>query len=373
MTEKIRIATKALLTRSFEIECSGIHYRFSSQPYKKTVNWLKLETSKQLGLTGPNGWPTHLMLEPTNRCDLHCDLCPVNSTMTRAKGDMDLQTFRRVIDENGETLLFLLLWNWGEPLLNPSLFDMIAYAGSKGIKVIVSSNGMSLEDPLIAEKVVASGPDTIIIALDGLDQATYSRYRRGGILKRVQDGIRNVSNAKTAAGTRKPLIDIRFLMMVHNEQQIPYLKDRATSLGADILSLKTLNDGLKEVYTMPRNSPPCGSSLQPENLRYRRIQVGNGKRIPAAGKNRCRNLWNNPVVLWDGSVTMCSYDYDGRYRLGNIHSQSFRDIWFGRQYRDLRKQFRDDWRQIGLCQNCSYRFEGGGYEGELFQVISLSD
>jgi len=61
--------------------------------------------------------------------------------MARPSGQMDLELFKRMIDETEGSVFLLLLWNWGEPFFNPRTFDMIAYARDRGIRVVSSTNG----------------------------------------------------------------------------------------------------------------------------------------------------------------------------------------------------------------------------------------
>ena len=63
-------AIKVLLTRRVKIECDRIPHDFQNVPLKKILNWVRVEASmfRKPGL--PWGWPTHLMIEPTNQCNL---------------------------------------------------------------------------------------------------------------------------------------------------------------------------------------------------------------------------------------------------------------------------------------------------------------
>ena len=45
----------------------------------------------------------------------------------------------KIVDEIEDYLLFLVMWEWGEPFLNPELPDMLRYASDKGIKTVTST------------------------------------------------------------------------------------------------------------------------------------------------------------------------------------------------------------------------------------------
>jgi MoaA/NifB/PqqE/SkfB family radical SAM enzyme len=357
------------------IECDGIPYRFESVPLRKVVNWILTEASIGVKPAIPWGWPTHLQIEPTTRCNLRCALCPVTSGMDRDIGHMELSLFQRLLDEAGRHALLVLLWDWGEPFVHPQIYEMIAYAKSSGLKVVSSSNGHVFADETEARKLVQSGIDSIIVAVDGITQETYERYRRSGRLETALTGVRNVVTQKRALGCETPLINLRFLAMAHNEHEIPALEELARSLDVDVLSIKTLNPYACDMYAERRGEQgPFYESFVPEAEHYRRfatVEAGEGvqrvKRDPP-----CKNLWNAPTVHWDGTVCSCSYDYNERQAFGDLREASLREIWFGERVRRLRRQFRSDWEGLRLCCNCSYAYEGGSCWDETIAEVYFS-
>ncbi len=349
---KARRIYKALLTRKLEIECDGILYHFHKVPFKKVMNWLFVESSLLFKPEKPWGWPTHLQVEPTNLCNLKCLLCPVTEGLRRPKGHMDPDLFRRFIDEVGEYVFLIILWDWGEPFLNPDVYEMISYAKGRGLKLVSSTNGHIFTKPENAERVVESGLDTLIFAVDGITQETYERYRQKGELSTLLQGIRNVVKAKRTYHSQAPYINFRFIAMKHNEHEIPKLRDFAKSLGVDALTIKTLNPHCEFVQEEDKE-------FLPEEPFYQRFKYDTkGQRIRRT-HNPCKALWNNPIIHWDGKISPCTYDPHDDYTVGDFASRRFKDIWWGSALRGLRRQFRRDYQKIDQCAWCSYAFEGG--------------
>jgi MoaA/NifB/PqqE/SkfB family radical SAM enzyme len=372
---KAREALVTLLRRRLCIECDGIPYEFDNVPLRKVVNWILTEASIYVKPGVPWAWPTHLQIEPTTLCNLKCALCPVTSGMDRELGHMEFSLFKQLLDEAGQYALLVLLWDWGEPFVNPEIFEMIAYAKGFGLKVISSSNGHAFADEEEARRLVESGIDSIIIAVDGITQDTYERYRQSGRLETALTGIRNVVAQKRAIGRETPLVNFRFLVMAHNEHEIPGLKDLAQSLDVDVLSIKTLNPYASDMYAERRDEQKeFYNSFMPDNERYRRFKSLDG----GEGQDRvrrkppCKNLWNAPTVHWDGTVCSCTYDYHERQVFGDLKVASFREIWFGERSRRLRREFRLDWEGLQLCSNCSYAYEGGSCWNETIAEVHFS-
>jgi radical SAM protein with 4Fe4S-binding SPASM domain len=353
-------ALRGLATGRLSLESDAIPYHFERLPRRKILNAVRTESSVFFKPERPWGWPTHLMIEPSSLCNLHCSLCPVSTGLKRPQGMMEMDLFKRVLDEVGEQVFNLQLWGWGEPFLNPNIFEMIAYARGKGVKVISSTNGHLFAREEYADRLVRSGIDSIIFAIDGVTQESYERYRQGGKLETALQGIRNVAARKRALGAKRPLINFRFIVMAQNEEEISRVKTLAPTVGADALTFKTLNPHSVDPYSPSAADPGGGKVFIPRDPRHRRFCYGADLDTRRRRKrNPCKQLWNNPVIHWDGNVISCSYDPREEFPLGSLREKSFAEIWSGESYRRLRRQFRDDWEQMPRCNDCSYAWEGG--------------
>lgn len=119
---------------------------------------------------------------------------------------------------------------------------MIRMAREKNIVVISSTNGNVTWDEQEAEELVKSGLSKLIFAVDGMNQETYSKYRIGGSLQKILDNIRLVVETKKRLGSVLPLINMRMLVMAHNEHQTDDFVALGKSMNADIVSFKTMCD-----------------------------------------------------------------------------------------------------------------------------------
>lgn len=371
---KLYKAIKALVTQRILIECDGITYEFRNVPLKKILNWILVETSILLKPAKPWGWPTHFQIEPTNLCNLRCTLCPVTEGMDRLSGHMDFDVFKKFIDEVGDYVFLIILWDWGEPFLNKSIYDMIKYAKKRSIKIVSSTNGHIFSTEDHAEKVVRSGLDSLIFALDGISQNTYEHYRKGGDINKILSGIKRVVATKRKLNSKKPFINLRFIVMEHNEYEIPKLKDFAKSLGVDALTLKTLNPHDEFITEEEaRNFMPKSPVFQ--RFKYDPISHSRIRRK----QNPCKALWNNPIIHWDGKVSPCTFDPNDAYTMGDMTKDNFYTIWRGTPYLQLRSQFHEDYKKIKQCSECTYAFKGGTLSKEtvlpacFFNEIQLSD
>ncbi len=142
--------------------------------------------------------PLNIQVEPTNRCNLSCLLCSSGANLISKRGDMNISSFKKIIDEISPFAETLTLHNLGEPFLNPDLIDMISYAKKQGVFTRVDTNGNVRID---AAQLVKSGVDVIQIAMDGTTQENYVKYRKKGELKKVLENAGNIVAAKKKTGS----------------------------------------------------------------------------------------------------------------------------------------------------------------------------
>ncbi len=177
--------------------------------------------------------PTYLTIDPFSACNLRCPLCPTgNGTNTLRKGTLQLDVFKHIIDEIGTYLYNIDLFNWGEPLLNKDIYDMISYAHERHILTSISSN-FHFFDEAAAERMISSGLDYLILSIDGATPKTYKKYRVRGKFKRVVENVRILTETRKRLGKKTPYIFWQFLVFRHNEHEIEAARELALELGVD--------------------------------------------------------------------------------------------------------------------------------------------
>ncbi|OQY28596.1 MAG: hypothetical protein B6244_06725 [Candidatus Cloacimonetes bacterium 4572_55] len=319
---------------------------------KRALNILKVGGSMALSRVRRQpivwGTPLMLMVEPTNICNLKCPMCPSGAgELTRPAGNLTLDRFKQIIDEVGDGLVLILFWNQGEPYLNKNFNQMTAYAKTKNIPVMTSTNGHFLRTMNAVDSVIDSGLDEIIISMDGVDQESYERYRVGGNFQRVIDGMELLSRRKRERNTARPLIHLQFLVMKHNQEKINEIKRLAKRIRVDRLSLKSA-----QIYTKDQ-----GDHFLPDDERFRRYEDSEGKyRVKMRSENWCRVIWYSLTLNWDGTVVPCCFDKDADFIVGDLaKGEKIKDIWKGEKMQAMRRQILSDRSKIAICANC---FEG---------------
>lgn len=289
-------------------------------------------------------YPLSISVEPTNFCNLQCLQCPVGrGELTRQRGNINFDLYKKIIDQSAQYLLNLFLYFQGEPFLNKELFKMIEYANHKKIVTVTSTNGHFLTYENI-EKIISSGLDILIISLDGTTQDIYEKYRVGGNIEKVIEGIKLLNELKQKKKVKHPFVDLQFIVLKSNENQINDFKKLAKKLKVDKYTLKTA-----QIYDYQNDS-----SLIPTQKKYSRyIKTDKGWQMKKKIKNKCNRLWNSSVITINGDVLPCCFDKNADFVFGNIKDENYGKIIQNQNFKKFAKRIMDDRKSIEMCNNCT--------------------
>lgn len=291
------------------------------------------------------GLPPVFMVEPTNACNLKCPLCPTGAgTLKRPTRFLELSTYKRLVDELGRDSFMVLLWNQGESFLHPDFLEMVRHAHKQGLWTYASTNGHYLDDP---EALVESGLGTLLVSVDGATAETYEAYRRSGDFTQVVEGLTRLMETKRRLGRATPVVHLQFIVMRHNEHELEEIHRLARACGVDRLTLKTVqiyDDGDIDVW-LPED---------PASRRYQVVEKDGNKHFAMKHgyPNRCKRLWNQPVLNAGGEVAVCCFDKDSEFAMGQVAERGFRAIWTSRPYMAFRRAVFRQRSQFEMCRNC---------------------
>ena len=272
------------------------------------------------------GGPLSLSIESTAKCNLFCPMCP-RETIYFPPKDMELPLFQKIIDQARDFLEFAVPYGVGEPLLNPEIYDMLAYCKRAGVPTGLSTNATVLTEAA-SRKLIASGLDYVIFAFDGASRETFEKYRKGADFEKVRGNILAFLRVKKELRSRIFCI-IQLVRLKENQFEIPELIRMWRIEGIDEVRIKK-----DEVHNE-------GSAIPGEN----------GARPPL--RHPCYLLWRGPMyVHYDGTVFPCCYIYPEE-PVGNLKKNSLQEIWNSEGMVRLREaHVRGDLAAYRTCRNC---------------------
>lgn len=252
--------------------------------------------------------PFTLHLEISSICNLRCKMCPLGQEKIERKNKfLSLKDVKKIMKNNSLKIKSISLSNWGEPLMNPEITDIIKYLKSLDIKKVgFVTNGLLLDKNMF-HKLRKSGLDAITISCD-------IKY----------DEMRKISFEEW------------------KEKIIEVLKDNS-NFPIEINTIITKGDKPEEYKKIIELFKPYVSKFHVQPL----ITFQKHNLSP---KKICKDLLKNHLlVLSDGRIVPCCVDYNADLILGNAKKDDLK------QALERKKYFLNLWQKgtfKEICQKC---------------------
>lgn len=124
-------------------------------------------------------------------CNLRCEWCYAKNTGYAPQDNMPLTMAKDIVDICKALNFRHIKLMGGEPTLYPSLFDLIAYANKKLIRVGFPTNGLMLSDKPFAKELINHGINHMSISLKGVDSEAFKQTTGIDAYDKVIHGIEN--------------------------------------------------------------------------------------------------------------------------------------------------------------------------------------
>jgi radical SAM protein with 4Fe4S-binding SPASM domain len=300
-------------------------------------------------------YPRSLNIEPAgNVCQLRCPLCPTGLQMTgHHQGIMHLDTFRTILDKL-PFIQYLELYRSGEPFLNPELFAMIGEANSRKIEVTVSTHFSFSRPDAFFRELASCGLRRLVVSIDGASQDSYAQYRVGGDYDLVLSNLKKAVAARDSTGSKLEIV-WQYLVNKFNEGDIDCAGQICRDLKISLdLRPMDLDDELPDIE-LAESLEERKRHWLPVNPKYIHPRYQGAPRLPLFS-GICQDLFTRLVVTADGKVMPCCMVWDKNHQFGDLLTQSFDDIWYGRTYLEARSSFlMKDFtpKTQSVCQQCT--------------------
>ena len=267
----------------------------------------------------PLDTPYNLCVETSTFCNLDCKYCG-HSRHIWPEENMSMELFKRVVDDTKafpHKLKKMELYFFGEPLCNPILPEMLAYARNADISETIdfTTNGLLFSKEKVDELRQAGMPDTIRISLQGLDAKSYN-----DVCGRNIDFDSFVSNL-TYLYQNKGECTIRMKIADISIKNEPNGKERFESIFGGI------SDSLFVETIIPIYSDVNYYSVDGDIIKH--AKEGR-KGIKNHKINKvCHRPFYRLAVRTNGDVTAACCDQLNDVVYENIYRQSLSDIWGG--------------------------------------------
>jgi MoaA/NifB/PqqE/SkfB family radical SAM enzyme len=254
--------------------------------------------------------PSNVMVELTNRCQLHCITCPREYAVGRsniAMGDMPLRDFKALVDRDLHRCSFLSLTGGGETFLYPHLVEAVDYALEKNphVQIFLSTNAMVAKTTSLVRALVGK-VRTLQVSVDGTGSA-FEQVRRPACFATFRGTVQEIA-ALTAHSTTEMTFNMVLLRETVGEI-VPVL-ELAAEMGVRRVSLAPINLVLHEwsesYYDFYRTTEAVTAVRQAcEHAARAGIELSYFDLASSEGFRSCPFPWDAYYITWDGFLVPC--------------------------------------------------------------------
>lgn len=273
-------------------------------------------------------YPPSVQVEITSICNFRCVFCYQTDKIFHKKsngfmGHMDLNIFKKIIDELEGKVHFLTLASRGEPLICKDFNKMIEYTKNKFLGIKINTNASMLTEDK-CKTILENNISTLVISADAADEKNYSKLRVNGDLKKIVENLQRFNEIKKNIYPNSKLITRVSGVKIDNQQSY---EDMTNFWGKMVDQVAFVN------YI------PWENTYEQDSNKI---------------STPCSDLWRRMFIWWDGSVNPCDVDYKSTLKVSNVKDETIKDIWNSKFYQNLREKHLNNQRQnINVCSRCN--------------------
>jgi len=269
--------------------------------------------------------PRSVKIELTSHCDLKCWFCATSHKL-RPKGEMDWDLYCRLIREFKESGVEELgMFYLGESLLYKRLPEAIAEAKKVGIEYVFLTTNGRLADEDKTRPLMEAGLDSLKFSFNYADAEQFKDVTGVNAFDRVFENlkttvrVRDEVNKETGHHCGVYASSILYdgeqqeKMAETVEQITPYVDQH---YFLPLYSQAGLTAGERNTKPTPGNMGRVGNLRSP---------------LP------CWALFTEARVTYDGFLSACCFDHDGRFHMGDLTKMNFLEAWNSQNFQALRE------------------------------------
>jgi len=315
-------------------------YGYWSHTFRLTLpnihKWLKTKSDL---------FPTVIQIQTINRCNAACSFCPYPYTIhLQEKQIMDDELYSKIVNEcvAEPDLQDFVPMSKNEPLLDTKMETRVAEFKAKAQPhqmVELVTNGSPLT-PARARRLMEAGVDLITVSVNAANEETYNKVMIGLSWKQVMNNIEALSKIELS----KVNVYLRFVNEQDNRKDLQGFRER---WGHFNLFSFNINNRAGTVRGYEARVIHYNDFIE-------RIKRMAGSHIYPV----CPYVFSMAHVLENGDVPMCSNDWANREVLGNVRTQTIREIYNSPRMNEIRAlMIQGRFEEIEACRQCSFYHE----------------
>jgi len=285
--------------------------------------------------------PRSVKIELTARCNFNCSFCATGYKL-RDKRDMDWDFYLKLLkDLKTSGVEEIGVFYLGESFILPWLPDAIKAAKDEGFEYVFLTTNGSLSTPEKVRECMEAGLNSLKFSLNYADEEQFKSVAmvKGSMFHDMVDNVKGAYAVRDEGGYDCGLYGSYIRYDGQQGERMKALADE-------------LQPYLDEVYALPLYSQADLVSVD-EKKRGWEIRGGNpGRADNMRPAMPCWSLFTEARVSYEGQLSACCFDHDGRFHMGDLNEISFMEAWTSPEFQALRQAHIDHDVSETVCKDC---------------------
>ena len=278
-------------------------------------------------------YPTTVVLELVNRCDLECVMCYQGFRNDAEKFTVDEKMLDKIFDDFKKNKLSALMLTASEPLLYKHFDKVLKRAEEAEIMdVFIFTNGNLLNEKN-SRLILNSCVTRLFVSIDAATEETYNKVRipvskrllEENRLEKLENNVKDFIKLKNDLNKRLPITRVSFVALKENSHEVELFKSKWENI---VDSVEIQRETSIKVYDKIKN--------------YR------GKKLE---NYNCNKPWGDMAIYSNGSVGPCCNLVGRKTPIGNIKDNPIKEIWNGPKMSELRNGIMKN-NPNEVCKSC---------------------
>jgi MoaA/NifB/PqqE/SkfB family radical SAM enzyme len=317
---------------------------------------------KRFTSSRPRSGPTLVQIGITERCNYACLFCMEHTPyrqLTRRLCEQESESSRLVLDREVFSRLvadlsslgceWLQIVGLGEPLMHKHALDMMREVRDAGLELGLTTNAALLREDT-ARELARLRLVKLHVSLDASSDSVYQHVHgtsQAGALQRVLRSTAAFGETSAQIGNQ-PQIVLSYVVFRDNVDDIEGIVELARAATATRVQFVRMGV-FHQIKELGLNDEEWGGALEHMRAAARRLhEYGISTNVEvlqtSPSPDACTRLYSRigcymghyfALIHADGRVEPCSVC---PVTMGNLYQQSFREIWSGPRYAQLRRE-----------------------------------
>lgn len=266
--------------------------------------------------------PLYVSWNYTYACNFNCNHC--YSRASSYPAELSIHQYESIVEQIIKARVFKVGLGGGEPLIRRDCLDIITRLSNAGVDTNITTNGWLVDD-VMAERLAASGLNTLYVSLDNTDDVEHDNFRNkkgsyARVIQAMKSSVKNGVNVQLST----VVTSINFEKLANFVE----IAERIGLKGIEFKRFRPSGNGLKskEKYRLlEAQEQILRDEISRLQERYEvSIALIYGAESDGGVDSGCPCGTKSICIRPNGDVSPCAY---GETVIGNLMEQSLAEIW----------------------------------------------